>query len=168
MREQVAEASQSSMSADQSQAIPQTGKVTIQSRFGEVVADVDHAIFFPQGLLGLIDNLSFVITDIPGRNMGQFRLLQCLNDHSVSFIVLPIDVDNRLIVRSDLEDACDALGVSLKNLLSLLIVSIKQMPEGVTVTANARAPVIIDTASKAGLQYVFPHNRYDVRTLLSK
>ncbi len=147
---------------------PQTGHVKIASRFGELDVQYENAVFFPQGLLGLTDNLSFAVTDIPGRNMGQFRLLQCLNDHSVSFIVLPVDIDNRLISRQDLEESCQALNISVKNLLTLLIVSIKQMPDGVVVSANARAPVMTDTSDKAGIQYVFPHNRYDVRTLLSQ
>lgn len=142
-------------------------EMRIESRFGAVTVRMENAVFFPHGLLGLPDNLHFAVTEFP-KAMGQFKLFQCLNDHSLSFITLPVAVDNKLIERKDLEDACKVLNVELKNLLTLLIVSVKRTPEGSVITANVRAPVLIDTRDMAGIQYVFPQNKYDVRTVLTK
>ncbi len=136
--------------------------ITIESRFGSVTVDTERAIFFPHGLLGLPDNLHFAITDIPKDNMKGFSLLQCLNDHSLSFVVMPIDLDNNLIEKKDLEEVCNAVGVPAKNLLTLLIVSVQRSPESVKVTANLRAPVIVDAERKIAGQYVFPHNKYEI------
>lgn len=138
-------------------------EMVIETRFGKIGVSLDNAIFFPQGLLGLSENLHFVITDIPQKtNMGQFKLLQCLNDHSLSFVVLPLDIDNTVIERTDLEECCNLLNVPADNLLTLLIVSVNRTPEDTKVTANIRAPIIVDVEDKAGIQYVFPHAKYDI------
>lgn len=143
-------------------------EIKVESRFGEITVSMENAIFFPQGLLGLPENLHFALTDIPKKNMGQFKLLQCLNDHSLSFVVLPLDLDNNLIERKDLEDSCNVLGVPLKSLLVLLIVSVQRSPESVKITANVRAPVVVDSDRKLAAQYVFPHNKYEITHMLSK
>ncbi len=142
-----------------------TKELRIDSRFGAITVDLENAVYFPQGLLGLKNDIHFAITDFP-QGMGQFKLLQCLNDHAMSFIVLPLNIDNKLIARKDMEDAARVLNIELKHLVCLLIVSVKRTPEGSDITANVRAPVLIDTNDKAGIQYVFPHNKYDIRTPL--
>ncbi len=146
-------------------------ELEIQSRFGAVTARKESAIFFPYGLLGLPPSLHFVVTDIPRykeQNLGHFKLLQCLNDHSVSFIVLPIDMDNTIVAREDISEACRALNVREENLLTLLIVSVQRSPDSLRVTVNARAPVIVDVADKAAIQYVFPTSKYEICHLLTK
>jgi len=142
--------------------------ISIESRFGPISVNPENAIFFPQGLLGLPENLHFALSDIPKENMGGFKLLQCLNDHSLSFVVLPIDMDNKLIERKDLQDCCNILGVLEKSLLGLLIVSVQRSPETVKITANLRAPVIVDSDRRVAVQYVFPHNKYEITHMLSK
>ena len=137
-------------------------ELTIESRFGTIHVSKDNALYFPQGLLGLPQNLHFVLADIPRENMGQFKLLQCLNDHTVSFVVLPLDSENSLIEKSDLLECCDTLNVKEDDLLTLLIVSVQRSPEAIKVTANLRAPVIVDVNDKAAIQYVFPTNKYDI------
>lgn len=151
------------------QSVPgETETIAIESRFGPVTVTRKNAIFFPQGLLGLPPKLHFAVTDIPQKNMGQFKLLQCLNDHSLSFIVLPVDVNNTIIEHADIMELCEILSVKEENLLTLLIVSVQRSPEGVKVTANARAPVIIDVADRAAIQYVFPHSKYQITHPLTK
>lgn len=141
--------------------------VVIESRFGQIKVELKNAIFFPQGLLGLPDNLHFALSDIPKENMGRFKLLQCLNDHSLSFVVLPLSIDNTLIARKDLEECCQATSIQEADLLALLIVSVQRAPDSVKVTANVRAPVVIDTSTKMAMQYVFPSNKYEICHVLS-
>lgn len=136
--------------------------ITIESRFGQVQVKLENAIFFPQGLLGLPDNLHFTITDVPRKNMGNFKLLQCLNDHSLSFVVLPLGLENPVIEKRDLEDCCKSVGIPINDLVVLLIASVQKTPESVRITVNARAPVVIDTVRKVAGQYVFPHNKYEI------
>ncbi len=141
-------------------------ELTIESRFGEVKVDKNKAIFFPQGLLGMPDNLDFCLTDIPKKDMGNFRLLQCLNDPSLSFVVLPLDMDNAFIERSDLEECCNVADIEAKNLLVMLIVSVQKTPDSTKVTANMRAPIIVDISDMAAFQHVFPHSKYEICQVL--
>lgn len=142
-------------------------EVSIKSRFGEIAVSLDTAINFPQGILGFAQNLHFALSEIPRENMGSFKLLQCLNDHTLSFVVLPLALDNKFIERQDLMEACQNLNVKVEDLLVLAIVSVQRTPDYVKVTANLRAPVIVDVKDKAAIQYVFPHNKYLINQVLS-
>jgi len=143
-------------------------KIVIESRFGPVSINTDQSIFFPHGLIGLDHNLHFAMSDIPSRNLGGLKLLQNLNDATLSFVVLPLNLENALIEKQDLVEACSILNINQENLLTLLIVCVHRTPEGSKVTANLRAPVIIDVKDKMGIQYVFPHNKYDVSYEISQ
>jgi len=145
----------------------ETGELVIESRFGEITVNTKSSIYFPQGLLGLPDNLHFCLTDIPSKNMGQFKLLQCLNDVTLSFVVLPVDIDNSIIDREDIDECCNLAKIEVDNLLMLLVVSVQRTPGDVKVTANIRAPIIVDVNDKAALQYVFPNNKYQISQRLN-
>ncbi len=136
--------------------------IKIRSRFGEVAIHLENAIFFPQGLLGLPDNLHFGLTEIPKENMGQFKLLQCLNDHDLSFVVLPLDIDNILIDKEDIQDCCRQVNIAEENLAILLIISVQRSPDGVRITANVRAPILIDVQDRAAIQFVFSNSKYNI------
>lgn len=147
--------------------ISEMEELVIESRFGEIAVNVKNSIYFPQGLLGLPDNLHFCLTDIPNKNMNKFRLLQCLNDVSLSFVVLPIEIDNSLIDRKDIDECCELAKINIDDLLILLVVSVQRTPSDVKVTANIRAPIIVDTHDRAALQYVFPNNKYQISQRLN-
>ncbi len=142
--------------------------ITIQSRFGEVSADLNKAIFFPHGLLGLPEKLHFVVTDMPHQDMQQFKLLQCVNDHALSFVVLALDYNNVFINQEDVKTTCETLNIQPENLLMMLIVTAQRSPSGTRVSANVRAPIVIDIQDKAAIQFVFPHNKYSITQSLSE
>ena len=140
----------------------ESGKMAIESRFGTIEVELENAIFFPHGLLGLPENLHFAITDIPKKNMGNFKLLQCLNDHSLSFVVLPLGLENPVIEKEDLEECCKTVGIPPEDLVVFLIASVHKTPESVKISVNARAPVVVDTNRKVAGQLVFPHGKYEI------
>ncbi len=155
------------MSSESQSDVLDSAEITIESRFGSITVNAENAVFFPHGLLGLPDNLHFVLSEIPQQGMSNFRLLQCLNDHSLSFVVLPIDVENSLIDKEDLLEGCEAAKINVDDLLVLLIVSVQRLPGNVRITANVRAPVLVDVGDKAALQYVFPSNKYHISQQLN-
>ncbi len=143
-------------------------KQVIEGRFGKVTVDTDHAIYFASGLLGMPDKLFFCLTEFPGKNALDFKVLQCLNDHKLSFVVLPVPYDNRLIDAADMKECAEMLEVEKKNMGILLIASVHKSPDGSTkVSVNVRAPIIVDTEKKAAAQYVFTNNKYEIRHMLS-
>ncbi len=48
-----------------------------------------------------------------------------------------------------------------------MIVTVRKTSEGVAISANLRAPLMIDSISRTGAQYVIPNDRYPLRYALS-
>ena len=145
------------------------GKViTVHGKYGSIDVNLNSAIVFPFGLLGMPSNTDFAITNFPKPNMDQFKLFQNLNDHELSFVVLPVSIDSELFDTADIEEACKINEISTDDLLMLSIISVQRSVEEIKVTANMRAPLLIDTNRKLGVQYVFPSNKYEIRHLLSQ
>jgi flagellar assembly factor FliW len=139
---------------------------TIQSRFGEITVDTDKAILFPRGLLGMPDRFRFALANFPNPKMQQFTLLQSLDDHALSFISLPLEINNGIVAAADLQAACRDLKIEEPNLVILLIVSVHRGPDRTKLSVNARAPLLIDATRKAGVQYVFQQDHYKVQHML--
>lgn len=138
----------------------------VQSRFGEIHIDTRKTILFPQGLLGFPDKQRFALAQFPGEKMAQFTLLQSLDDAALSFITLPLPVENAIVGSDDIREACHDLQIPEENLGTLLIVSVHRRPGEVKLSVNARAPIFIDTEQRLGVQYVFQYDRYVVQHML--
>ena len=136
---------------------------TIQSRFGEISVDISKAITFPRGLLGMPDKANFVLTKFNSQKMEQFKLLQSLDELQLSFITLPLDMNNNIIGINDIRGTADDLGIKHDDLVVLLIVSVHRSPDNVKLSVNARAPLFLDVKHKTGIQYVFSNDAYKVQ-----
>jgi flagellar assembly factor FliW len=139
----------------------------IESRFGHVVVKPRNAINFLHGMPGIPGLISFCLTRIPNIKSEQFQLLQCLSNHTLSFIVVPSTYDNQLLEPKDLDDACAVLGINKENLLLLFIVTSHDLPTGRRLSVNAKAPVFIDIISKTAVQYIFQNNNYEIQHFIS-
>lgn len=138
----------------------------IKSRFGDITVSTDKALSFPRGLLGMPDKSRFVVANFPNAKMQQFMLLQSLDDHGLSFITLPLNLDNNIVAADDIRNACRDLQVPDTNLAILLIVSVHRGFDQVRLSVNARAPLLIDVERRVGVQYVFPQDHYKVQHML--
>ena len=136
--------------------------ITVKSRFGEVKISPKNAISFPHGLLGLPQFKVYSLAEMPNPKLGHFKLLQSLEDEELSFAVLPIDPKNALVDEADIDECCSATGVERKDLGLMLIVSVQRQVTGNKITVNLRAPLVVDTSRKVAMQYVFPHNKYQI------
>jgi len=138
----------------------------IQSRFGEIMVDVERAVAFPNGLLGMPDKSHFILANFSSPKMEQFTLLQSLDDTALSFITLPLEINNSIISAADIRGAADDLQIKYDDLAILLIVSVHRSPDKIRLSANARAPLFIDVKRKVGAQYVFQNDHYKVQSML--
>lgn len=144
-----------------------SGFEVVPTRFGEVAVNREQAVFFPQGLLGMPDKYQFALAHFPSPKMSQFKLFQSLDDHDLSFITLPLDLSNPIIEEGDISQACQDLDIPVQEMVLLLIVSVHRMPERVTLSVNARAPLLIDVSRRHGAQYVFMNDKYKVQHIIS-
>lgn len=143
-----------------------TGMETIATRFGDVTVDLGKAVVFPRGLLGMPDKMRFVATNFPSEKMKQFRLLQSLDDHNLSFITLPLEVQNSIIAPQDVRSACQDLQIPEEDMVLLLIVSVHRGLDSVRLSVNARAPLLLDVERRLGAQFVFQNDAYSVQHML--
>ena len=139
----------------------------INSRFGEITIDRAKQVTFPLGLCGMPDAQGFCVTDLPVENAGNFKLLQSIDEDELSFITMPVDFENTVLDASDLEEACTELGIEKKNAAFLLIVTVHKDEGAMKISVNARAPIVMDAAEKAAVQYVFKEPKYMVQHYLA-
>ena len=85
----------------------------LDTRFGRIAIQPRQSIYFPTGLLGMPDSNNFCLTHFPSEKMARFKLLQSLDDVALSFITLPIDLENPIIERADLEQAAGDVEMSI-------------------------------------------------------
>ena len=139
---------------------------TISSRFGAITVDTSKSLLFQRGLLGMPDKMNFVLANFPSDKMQQFKLLQSLDDTSLSFITLPLDIENPIIAVSDVMNAFREMQIDEKQLALLLIVSVHRGPDQIRLSVNARAPILLDAQRKTGFQYVIPREVYKIQHML--
>jgi len=139
----------------------------IETRFGQVTIHRHNPIIFPNGLLGMPDKNQFCLTDFPSERMGRFKLLQSLDDLAVAFITLPVELNNPIVAREDMEQAAQDLGLPLEHLLALFIVSVHRESGAAKLSVNARAPLLVHAQKRVATQYVFVNPKYEIRQPLS-
>lgn len=142
-------------------------ELKIESRFGPITVQPEKAICFQNGMPGIPGTIHFAITEMPHIKQGYFKLFQCLNNHSLSFIVIPGAYETLLIDKKDLDDACSVLGILPNNLLLLFIVTSHTIGSERKLSVNAKAPVFIDVSTKSATQYVFQNSSYEIQHFIS-
>ncbi len=137
--------------------------LVVESRFGTLTIGEKSILVMPQGLLGFGDYHDFALAELPEGKYPQFRVLQCLSDQNLAFLVAPLSAENSAIDQADVEEACAATGIALADLALLLIVTVRRDETGAHVSVNLRAPVFVDTRNHVARQYVMPNSKYPVR-----
>ena len=146
-------------------AAPPDDKVIVDTRFGVYEFTSDNTIVLPQGLVGFPDHQMFGLANLPDPVPEAFKLLQSLSEPPISFIVMPCTSDSAPIEQADIGEACAAVGCTPGDVHLLLICTVKPRSEGegIDLTANVRAPIVVDLDGRRGRQYVLPNDRYPTR-----
>lgn len=143
--------------------VPQGQSLTVESRFGTLVVAPAAMLTVPQGLLGFGDYREFGLAELPNGKYPQFRVLQCLTDQNLAFLVAPVAQDANAIDHADIVEACAVLGMAIEDLAVMLIVTVRRDDDGAHVSVNLRAPLFVDTRNRIARQYVLPNGKYPVR-----
>ncbi|MFZ4541705.1 MAG: flagellar assembly protein FliW [Rickettsiales bacterium] len=142
-------------------------KEELDTRFGRITINPRQIIIFPTGMLGMPDKQQYCLTHFPSEKMARFKLLQSLDDAALSFITVPVDIDNPIIEREDLAQAAQDLGMPLTDVVVLLVVTVQRESGVAKLSVNARAPVLVQVSRNLAAQYVFPHTKYLIRQPLA-
>jgi flagellar assembly factor FliW len=135
----------------------------LETRFGQVTVARDAILEMPTGPLGFEDRHSFALLPFPDGRFARFALFQCIEDVSLSFIVMPYNRNSSLYEQEDLDEAAASLGTDADSVQIYLIVTVRSTPDGPILTCNLRAPVVIDTPAGIARQCVLLGSRHSIR-----
>lgn len=130
------------------------------TRFGELEVDKKDVIEFSEGLLGFESLKKFFIVD-PG-DQTLILWLQSIDDGATAFPIIEpkIFLPNYMIKLLPLE----LNSLSLENLSNASVYTVLTIPQNVTeMSANLKAPVIINNKLKIARQIVLQDSKLEVR-----
>jgi flagellar assembly factor FliW len=134
-------------------------------RFGQLTVGTDETIEVPQGILGFPEYKKYCLVD-PGDDT-LILWLQSLDNPEVAFPML-----EPKIFRPDYSarlSAAELRELKLENINQSAVFSILTIPEDVTqMTANLKAPLVINLKQQVAKQVVLQENEYSIKHLMFK
>jgi flagellar assembly factor FliW len=130
------------------------------TRFGQVQCQLEDTITFPEGILGFTDLRQFVVLDDPNDEI--FAWLQSCENPAVAFPVLEPELFTQnykiALAKTDLE----VLKMnSIEKARTFCIITIPDDPT--QMSANMKAPLVINVDAKLGRQCVLQDNSLAIR-----
>jgi flagellar assembly factor FliW len=130
------------------------------SRFGEVTYTEEDVLFFPRGLPAFEKNHSWILT---GEEENAVKWLQNVEDGDLA---LPVTTPDAVMPDYNAkipEDDLDLVGSrDLKDLALLIVVSIPEAAPW-NMTANLRAPLLVNLKSRKAVQVIALNEEYSIR-----
>lgn len=134
-------------------------------RFGELEVGSDEIINFPEGVLGFPELHRYCLVD-PGDDT-LILWLQSLESPEIAFPVLePKIFKEDYIVKLSGQELKQ---LKLDNINQSIVFTILTIPRDVTqMTANLKAPVVVNLKDQVGRQVVLQENEYTLKHLMFK
>ena len=117
----------------------------------------------PQGLIGFERYRRFVWDSPAEPRLARFRVLRSVEDANLVFLVLPLSDAPDAIGHSDLELACAEHGAVSAECDWFLVVTPRLAGDEIRVTANLRAPLVLERERGIGRQVVLANERLSIR-----
>ncbi|MBP6985245.1 MAG: flagellar assembly protein FliW [Alphaproteobacteria bacterium] len=137
--------------------------VIVESRFGDLVIREEDLLSFPNGIYGFEDYNSYALTNFAGQTLTDFRVLQCLDEIGLVFILTPLTYQGtKLVNENDLLEAADGLNIPMENCDFFAITTVSESPQGLQFQLNLKAPIVIDNRSRQAFQYILQNTDYPV------
>lgn len=138
-------------------------QLTYDTRFGAVSLREDRLITFPEGLYGFPDCTVFGLTQLPNVEESPLLLLQCVNRPELAFLVADPTVLGMEIAKGDIEEAVRTSKLPAKETQVLVILTMYDHGESYYITANLRAPLLVDSTSRQAKQYILLNKDYSTQ-----
>ena len=137
--------------------------LTFQTRFGPIELREDRLLEFPQGLFGFRECTQFGLAKLPSVDNSPLMLLQCVNQPSIAFLVADPAQLGVEIGASDISEALTETRMSQADTQILAILTLYDQGESYYLTANVKAPVLINSTSRTGQQFIFSNKSYSTQ-----
>ena len=130
------------------------------TNFGDIYLREDRLLSFPKGLLGLPGCTVFGLSRLPNVDESPLLLLHCVNDPQITFLVADPQVLGVPLKPEDMRQAIKDTGLTPKDTQFLVILTLYSDDEAGYLTANLRAPLLIDSRNRTGVQHILPNKEY--------
>lgn len=133
------------------------------TRFGELEVSPDEVIHFPEGILGFGDLKRYCLVDPADETL--ILWMQSLEEPSIAFPVLePRIYKTDYIVKLSAQELKQ---LQLENINQSIVFTILTIPRDVSqMTANLKAPIVINLRDQIGKQVVLQENEYTLKHLM--
>ncbi|WP_411170320.1 flagellar assembly protein FliW [Clostridium sp. MB05] len=127
---------------------------------GKMIYEDNEIINFVKGIPGFDNLKKYIIKEV--ENDSPFNILQSIEDKDIGFIIIPpffiyndyeIKLSEEIIEKLNIENQEDVLLYS--------IVTLNSKVEDIT--ANLKAPLVINIKNKKGEQYIIDKEKYSIK-----
>jgi flagellar assembly factor FliW len=137
--------------------------LTFKTRFGEVELREDRLLTFPQGVFGFRECTSFGLARLPNLENSPLLLLQCTNQPSIAFLVADPHLLGAELTAEDKTEALEGTGMDTTNTQFLTILTLYDQGESFYLTANLKAPVLVNSETRTGVQFILSNKSYSTQ-----
>ncbi len=142
---------------------PAAEQLTFTTRFGEVALRADRLLSFPQGLFGFRECTQFGLAKLPNVEGSPLLLMQCVNQPAIAFLVADPEALGMTLTTDDKAEALAETKLATGSTQFLTILTLYDAGENYYLTANLKAPVLIDSAAKTGMQFILSNKSYSTQ-----
>lgn len=133
------------------------------SRFGEVSYSHEEVLFFPRGIPAFESNHSWILV---GNDDSAVKWLQSLDDGELALpVTSPDAIQPDYNARIPDDELTLIGGKSLADLALLIVVSIPEAAPW-NMTANLRAPIVINLKTRKAVQVIALNEEYPIRHIV--
>lgn len=133
----------------------------LQTKYlGEIEVQAEKIIHFPKGLPGFQDETEFIILDLPDNTA--FQLLQSVKTSALAFVITSPYLFYQDYTLNLNDDLIELLEIKKQEDVAVYNIVTLKNPFSES-TLNLRAPIIINTSSLLGKQYILNDSPYSSR-----
>ena len=132
------------------------------SRFGELTVKKNTLIYFPEGIYGFEYAKEYILLE-HYKEGSPFKWLQAVKEPDLAFVIInPVDFIPDYTIQLTEED-CKF--IQLKDSSDFALMTIVTIPgnEPQKLTANFKAPLIVNVSSKIGRQIILEDEKYLIK-----
>jgi len=133
--------------------------------FGLVSYNEEDVLYFDDGIPGFEGLKSFILLSVD--EYTPFKWLQSLDDTDIAFVI----IDPKVVVKDykvEINEETVKL-LDIKDLNHILVFAIVVIPDEIEkMTANLKAPIIINAENNKGMQIIMDNDKYMIKHPLLK
>ncbi|MBU5454616.1 flagellar assembly protein FliW [Caproiciproducens sp. MSJ-32] len=127
---------------------------------GKMIYEEKEIIYFEKGIPGFDELKKYIIKEVDEES--PFKIMQSIENAELGFIIIsPFEIkkDYQIKLSNEIIEA-----LNIQNQKDVLLYSIVKLDSKVeNITANLKAPLVININSKKGQQYILDKEDYNIR-----